>query len=101
MCLGIILAVSSNAIADNSPKNANYISYKSNKKAIDVSKISIGAIKLGMKEKDILKKFGKPKSRTVKYDDVCHNSYITTWKYNGLEINGLSTTNNPSQVKYI
>ncbi|NJL79062.1 MAG: hypothetical protein HC917_09890 [Richelia sp. SM2_1_7] len=45
----------------------------------------------------MLKKFGKPKSRTIRYDDVCHSSYITTWKYNGLEIEGLSTTNNPSQ----
>ncbi|NJL79061.1 MAG: hypothetical protein HC917_09885 [Richelia sp. SM2_1_7] len=54
--LGIIVAIAPNVIADNSPKNANYLSYKSNKKAIDVGKISIGGIKLGMKEKDIVKK---------------------------------------------
>jgi hypothetical protein len=95
--LGILLTVSPTAIGENnSPNYGNYVLNKSNKKAIDVSKISIGGIKLGMKEIDIIKKLGKPKSRTTKYDDVCYSSYITTWKYNGLEIEGLSTSNNTS-----
>ena len=70
---------------------------KSSKKLIDSSKISIGGIKLGMKEKDIIKKLGKPKSRTIKYKDFCDfDLYTTTWKFDGLEIQGLSSYNNPS-----
>ncbi|MCL6755417.1 hypothetical protein KBT16_32330 [Nostoc sp. CCCryo 231-06] len=95
---GILLAVNPIAIGENNSSNyrSNLLD-KSSKEAIDVSKISIGDIKLGMKEKDIIKKLGKPKSRTTKYDDVCYTSYITTWKYNGLEIEGLSTSNNASK----
>ncbi|MBW4612978.1 MAG: hypothetical protein KME21_06785 [Desmonostoc vinosum HA7617-LM4] len=89
---GILLVVNPTATGENS----NLLD-KSSKKEIDVSKISIGGIKLGMKEKEIIKKLGRPKSRTTKYDDVCYSSYITTWKYNELEIEGLSTSNNVSQ----
>ncbi|MHC5737783.1 hypothetical protein [Nostoc sp.] len=95
---GIVLAVNPIAIGENNSSNyrTNLLD-KSTKKAIDVSKISIGDIKLGMKEKDIFKKLGKPKSRTTKYDDICYGSYITTWKYDGLEIEGLSSSNNSSK----
>jgi hypothetical protein len=101
---GILLAVNPIAIGENN--NSNYRSNlldKSTKKAIDVSKISIGDIKLGMKEKDIIGKLGKPKSRTTKYDDVCYGAYITTWNYDGLEIEGLSSSNkiSESQVHFI
>ncbi|MGF1672983.1 MAG: hypothetical protein ACFCUV_04760 [Rivularia sp. (in: cyanobacteria)] len=101
ICLGIILAVSSSAIGENNSlkNNINSLRHKSNKKEIDVTKISIGGIKLGMQEKELIQKLGKPKSRTIKYDDGCYNSYVTTWKYDGLEITGLSDTNNPSQSR--
>jgi hypothetical protein len=101
---GILLSI--NPIAIGEKNSSNYhtnLHKKSSKEAIDVSKISIGDIKLGMLEKDIIKKLGKPKSRTTKYDDVCYSSYITTWKYDGLEIEGLSTSNNAlkSEVYFI
>jgi maltose-binding protein MalE len=104
ICVGILLATTPTVVdANKSHSYSNYVSNKSSKNAIDVSKISIGSIKLGMKEKDITKILGKPKSKTIKYDDVCYGSYITTWKYNELEIEGLSTTNNSnkSQVHMI
>jgi hypothetical protein len=99
ICLGVILVVSPTAIAENnSPNDTTYFSYKSSKKLIDSSKVSIGGIKLGMKEKDIVKILGKPKSRTVKYNDFCSlNLYTTIWKFNGLEIEGLSTSNNSNK----
>jgi hypothetical protein len=98
ICVGILLTVSPTVMGENNIfTHSTHPVGKSNRKAIDVSKISIGGIKLGMKEKDIIKILGKPKSRAIRYDDVCYSSYITTWKYNGLEIEGLSTTNNPSQ----
>ncbi|NJN12494.1 MAG: hypothetical protein HC815_32870 [Richelia sp. RM1_1_1] len=99
--MGILLAVSPSAIGENNSlnNNINYLFDKSNKKEIDVTKISIGGIKLGMQEKELIQKLGKPKSRTIKYDDGCYNSYVTTWKYDGLEITGLSDTNNPSQSR--
>ena len=94
---GILIALNPVAIGENNISNYRINLFeKSSKKAIDVSKISIGGIKLGMKENEIIKQFGKPKSRTTKYDDVCYGAYITTWKYNGLEIEGLSTSNNAS-----
>ncbi|MBE9107221.1 hypothetical protein IQ229_20510, partial [Nostoc cf. edaphicum LEGE 07299] len=75
---GILLAVNPIAIGENNSLNYHSNLFdKSTKKAIDVSKISIGDIKLGMKEKDIIQKLGKPKSRTTKYDDVCYGAYIT------------------------
>ncbi|BAZ54287.1 hypothetical protein NIES4103_69720 (plasmid) [Nostoc sp. NIES-4103] len=90
-----------NSIVIGENSNSNYRSHlfdKSSKKLIDSSKISIGGIKLGMKEKDIIKKLGKPKSRTIKYRDFCDfDLYTTIWKFDGLEIEGLSTTNNPSK----
>ncbi|MEH2207448.1 MAG: hypothetical protein V7K53_25835 [Nostoc sp.] len=94
---GILLAVNPIAIGENNSSNyhINFLE-KSTKKAIDVSKISIGDMKLGMKEKEIIKKLGKPKSRTTKYDDVCYGAYITTWNYDGLEIEGLSNSKNAS-----
>jgi hypothetical protein len=70
-----------------------------NRTAIDVSKISIGGIKLGAGDKDVIKVLGKPKSRNIKYDDICYSSYVTTWKYNQAEIVGLSTSNNPNKSK--
>ncbi|RAM53097.1 MAG: hypothetical protein C6Y22_03160 [Hapalosiphonaceae cyanobacterium JJU2] len=95
---GILLAINPIAMGENNSSNYhNNLLDKSNKKAIDVSQISIGGMKLGMKETEIIKQLGKPKSRTTKYDDVCYSSYITTWKYNGLEIEGLSTSSNASQ----
>jgi hypothetical protein len=98
ICLGLIFAAIPAAIGENySPNYTDNFYAKSNKKAIDVEQISIGGIKLGMRERDFIKILGKPKSRTIKYDDVCYGSYITTWKYNNLEIEGLSSTNNPSQ----
>ncbi|BDA76408.1 hypothetical protein CAL7716_105740 (plasmid) [Calothrix sp. PCC 7716] len=96
--LGILFTLSPAAIGEsNSLNHSSNVFNKSSKKAIDVGKISIGNIKLGMKERDIIRILGKPKSRSIKYDDVCYGSYITTWKYNGIEIEGLSTTNNPRQ----
>lgn len=89
-----------NPIVIGENTNSNYRSHlfnKSTKKLIDSSKISIGGIKLGMRERDIIKKLGKPKSRTIKYRDFCDfDLYTTIWKFDGLEIEGLSTTNNPS-----
>lgn len=95
----ILLAVNPIVIGENnSSKYHSDLLDKSTKKLIDSSKISIGGIKLGMKEKDVLKKLGKPKSRTIKYGDFCDlGLYTTTWKFDGLEIEGLSTSNNPSK----
>lgn len=96
--LGILFILNPAAMGEsNNLDFDNNVLNKSNKNAIDVGKISIGNIKLGMKERDIIRILGKPKSRNIKYDDVCYGSYITTWKYNGIEIEGLSTTNNPRQ----
>jgi hypothetical protein len=96
---GILLAFHPIAMGrNNSPNYHSNLLDKSTKKLIDSSKISIGGIKLGMKEKDIIKKLGKPKSRTTKYNDFCDlGLYTTTWKFDGLEIEGLSTSNNPSE----
>ncbi|MBW4513247.1 MAG: hypothetical protein KME64_43225 [Scytonematopsis contorta HA4267-MV1] len=98
--LGILLTTSLSSVHANSNRNYNnFIVNNSNRTAIDVSKISIGGIKLGAGDKDVTKLFGKPKSRTIKYDDICYSSYVTTWKYNQAEIVGLSTSNNPNQSK--
>ncbi|MUG96610.1 hypothetical protein F7734_31450 [Scytonema sp. UIC 10036] len=87
----MLLAVNTVAIGENTSLDYGHnLLYKSNKKEIDVTRISIGGIKLGMEEKDIIKKLGKPKSRTKVYDDVCYSAYITTWKYDGLEIRALN-----------
>ncbi|MBW4608180.1 MAG: hypothetical protein KME22_13400 [Hassallia sp. WJT32-NPBG1] len=87
---GILIALNPVAIGEKNISNYHINLFdKSSKKAIDVYKISIGNIKLGMKENEIIKQLGKPKSRTTKYDDVCYGAYITTWNYNGLEIEGL------------
>jgi hypothetical protein len=96
---GILFAVNPIAIGENHSSNypSNFLD-KSSKKLIDSSKNSIGGIKLGMKEKDIIKKLGKPKSRTITYGKFCDfDLYTTTWKFNGLEIEGLSTSSNPSK----
>lgn len=102
--LGIMLGGNPTAIGENSiSKSDSNIFNKSNKTEIDVLKISIGGIKMRMKEKDIIEKLGKPKSRTIKYDNVCYVAYLTTWKYDGLEIGGISQSNDfsKSQVHII
>ena len=98
--VGFWILIALNPVAIGEKNISNYhlnLFDKSSKNVIDVYKISIGNIKLGMKENEIIKHLGKPKSRTTKYDDICHSAYITTWNYNGLEIEGLSSSNNASQ----
>lgn len=96
--LGILLTVSCTTIDENNNSNSdNYPTEESKEKEIDASKISIGGIKLGMREKDIVEILGEPKSRTINYDDACYGAYITTWKYDGLDIEGLSNVDNSSQ----
>lgn len=80
--LGILFTLSPAAMGESNNLNySNNVFNKYSKKAIDVDKISIGNIKLRMRERDITRILGKPKSRTIKYDNVCYSSYITTWKY--------------------
>jgi hypothetical protein len=53
---------------------------------IDVSKISIGKIKIKMNTSTVTKILGQPSRKQVEYDDVCYSSYITTLNYKQLEV---------------
>jgi hypothetical protein len=92
MIFGILLIV--NPITTGK-SNSNILDNKSQIQMIDVTKISIGGIKLGMTEKEIIKKLGKPKSRTAKMRN-CLNTYDTIWNYDGLEITFSSHSKNES-----
>lgn len=96
ICLGILLTSLSIVDANS---NYNQIDDDSNQTVIDVSKISIGGIKLGMREQDLVEILGKPKSIKTEYDDARYRSYVTTWEYNQIKIKGLSTNNNSTQSK--
>lgn len=91
--LGILLIV--NPIATGK-SNSNFLDKKSQTQMIDVTKISIGGIKIGMTEKEIIKKLGKPKSRTAKMRNYCFNTYDTIWNYDGLKIIFSSDSKNES-----
>ena len=60
----------------------------------DVKKASIGGIRLGVSEKDIIKKLGLPKSRKTGYSPCGESKYIAL-TYNGIniELDGISETN--------
>ncbi len=55
-------------------------------KLIDVSKISIGKLKIGMNMQAATKILGQPRQKRVENDNNCHSSDITTLNYNRLEI---------------
>jgi hypothetical protein len=53
---------------------------------IDVSKISIGKLRIGMNMLTVAKILGQPRQKRVENDEVCYGSYLTTLNYNKLEI---------------
>jgi hypothetical protein len=55
-------------------------------KLIDVSKISISKLKIGMNMQTVTKILGQPKRKKVENDNTCHSSDVTTLNYDRLEI---------------
>jgi hypothetical protein len=72
----------------NSQQSQIYLTSKklARAKLIDVSKISIGKLKIGMNMQTVNRILGQPNRKKVENDNICHNSDITTLNYNRLEI---------------
>lgn len=70
-------------------------------KTIDASKISIGGLKLGMTAATITKMLGPPPQRQQEYDDICLGGYVTTLKYDRLEIHLVGNTKQDGRIHYI
>jgi hypothetical protein len=81
----------SNTMAGTTNVDRSHKAFASNEKLaktkeIDVSKISIGKIKIKMNTSTVTKILGQPSQKQVEYDDVCYGSYITTLNYSQLEV---------------
>jgi hypothetical protein len=67
--------------------SSSFVISKADKPSIDVAKVSIGSLKLGMTEKQIIRLLGKPSSITKeKSDNTCYWSTSTSIKYQNLDI---------------
>jgi hypothetical protein len=59
--------------------------YWSKKREIDISKIVIGGLKVGMEEGVIIGKLGSPRSRKIEFD-ICLDSNAVLMDYEGLSL---------------
>jgi hypothetical protein len=95
----IIPASFADSTIDKSERNISIVSDIKN--TIDVSKISIGGLKLGMTAKEVTKILGKPRQSKQKYDDTCFQRYTTELTYDKLEVFMLGSTKNNARIHSI
>jgi outer membrane protein assembly factor BamE (lipoprotein component of BamABCDE complex) len=68
-------------------QSPSFVISKAEKPLIDVTKVSIGSLKLGMTEKQVTRLLGKPISiKKEKSDNTCYWSTSTSIKYRNLDI---------------
>jgi hypothetical protein len=103
LALGLSIEIVPVSFANSTlEKSDRHISLVSNtKKTIDVSKISIGGLKLGMTTREVTKILGKPRQIKQKYDDTCFQRYTTELTYDKLEIFMLGSTRNNARIHSI
>ncbi|AFY94477.1 hypothetical protein [Chamaesiphon minutus] len=103
LTLGFSIKIMPASLADSTiDKSERNTSLVSNiKKTIDVSKISIGGLKLGMTTREVTKILGKPRQIKQQYDDTCFQRYTTDLTYNKLKVFMLGSTKNNARIHSI
>jgi hypothetical protein len=93
--IALLSGVSSASLVRSAQKNDSLISQSDKSREIDISKISIGRLKLRMNVKEVKKILGQPSQRQQIKDMCLENA--TKLKYNKLEIT-LYNPPNPSDI---